>query len=171
MLAVATTRAPRCRAIWIAAHPTPPEPACTSTVCPGSSRTWRVSGIQTVRYVSRKEAPSANDASSGQREEPRLVHGDPLRVAAARQQGDDAAAVLRLPGHLCAEDRRQRRRLRVGALADQEIQKIHTRGTNVYQGLSPGQVRFGYVLKDELLGAAGLGEDDRLHGVTRRSAG
>ena len=37
-LAVANTSAPKCRASWIAAIPTPPAPACTSTRCPGVMR-------------------------------------------------------------------------------------------------------------------------------------
>ena len=39
--AVATTRAPRWRASWIAAQPTPPAPAWTSTVDPGTIRACR----------------------------------------------------------------------------------------------------------------------------------
>ena len=63
--AVATTRAPRCFATWIAAEPTPPAPACTSTVAPSATRTCCVSGIHAVRNVRRNDAPSSNDAPSG----------------------------------------------------------------------------------------------------------
>jgi hypothetical protein len=64
-LAVATTRAPKCFATWIVAEPTPPAPACTSTVDSAPMRTWRVNGIHAVRKVSRNDAPSSNDAPSG----------------------------------------------------------------------------------------------------------
>src|SRR3954453_12681738 len=61
-LAVAYTNAPRCFASWIAAEPTPPDPACTKTLSP---RTIETSGMYAVRYVVRNAAPDANDAAAG----------------------------------------------------------------------------------------------------------
>jgi hypothetical protein len=60
-----TTEPPRPRATWIAAVPTPPAAAVTSTRLPGSTRTCRVSGMKAVRNVRRNDAPSANVACSG----------------------------------------------------------------------------------------------------------
>ena len=57
--AAAVTVAPQNAATWIAAVPTPPAAAVTSTFVSGWIRAWRVIGIQAVRYVVRKAAPSA----------------------------------------------------------------------------------------------------------------
>ncbi len=98
-----------------------------------------------------------------QRKQPLRVDRDLLCVAAAREQRHDAPAVLGLAGDLDAGDRRQLRRLRVVPLPDEEVEKIHARGTNMEQGLSLGHVRIGHVLKRQLLGTARLLDDDRLH--------
>ena len=147
----------------MAAVPTPPEPAWTSTVWPGSSRTWRVTGIQAVRNVSRNAGALCERRALGQREQPLRVHRNLLRIAAAGEQGDDAAAVRRLAGGLHARRRRQRRRLRIVPLADEDVEKVHSRGTNTQQGLSLGHVRIGHVAYSQLLRPTGLLDDDCLH--------
>ena len=57
--AAAVTFAPRRRATWIAAVPTPPAAAVTSTFESRWMRAWRIIGIHAVRYVVRNAAPSA----------------------------------------------------------------------------------------------------------------
>ena len=57
--AAAVTFAPANAPTWIAAVPTPPAAAVTSTFESGWIRASRISGIQAVRYVVRNAAPSA----------------------------------------------------------------------------------------------------------------
>ena len=139
----------------------------------------RLSGLES--YLARQRDPGREEREQerralrerralGQRKQPLGVDRDTLRVAAACQQRHDAAAVLGLAGDLHAGDRRQLRRLRVVPLPDEEVEKIHARGANMEQGLSLGHVRIGHVLKRQLLGAARLLDDDRLHAALRRSA-
>ena len=99
----------------------------------------------------------------GQREEPLLVHRNLLRIASAGEQGDDASAVRRLAGDLHARRRRQRRCLRIVPLAYEDVEKVHSRGTNMQQGLSPGHVGLGHVANSQLLRPTGLLDHDRLH--------
>jgi len=117
-----------------------------------------------VRNVSRNDAPRR---AVGEREEAVLVDGGALRVAAARQQRDDATAVFRLSGHLDAGDRRQLGSLCVVPLPDEDVEKVHTRGTDAYRGLTLGHVWIGHIAELEHLRATRLLDDDRLHGMLR----
>jgi hypothetical protein len=67
---VAITRAPAATPTWIAAEPTPPAPACTSSHSPGCSAARRCSPTYAVWYVSSSPAASSAGIPSGISKQP-----------------------------------------------------------------------------------------------------
>jgi hypothetical protein len=107
----------------------------------------------------------------GDREGQRREGDGLLGVAAARDERDDAAAVLRRAGHLGAGDEGELLRGEVGVLRLVGVGVVHARGADRDAELAG--LRLGRVDLDggEDLGSAELADLDRAHAAPRRFVG
>ena len=123
---------------WIAAVPTPPAAAVTSTRAPGPTRACRVSGIQAVRNAVRKAAPSAKLAlAAGRRatrRRPSTRSAYPPPASSGRTRARGGRRPRRRPR---CRARRQRRRLRVVAEPDQDVGEVDPGGADVDERPGP----------------------------------
>ena len=120
-----------------------------------------MSGIHAVRNAIRNDALLERRALR-QVEQPVLVDGGALGVAAAvgADEADHAAPVGGLARDLAARHERERRRLRVPPLADEDVGVVDAGGADVDDDLAVARLGLGHVAQLE---SALLVEDDRRH--------
>ena len=172
--AVASTVAPAALASWMAARPTPPAPAWTSTVSP--ARRWPNSNRQSsaVPYsigtpaACSRERPSGTAQVAAGRHAHQLgvravAHAWPRRAGRRAKPSTPVADLADDAGGLVADD--VRRGGQDAALAVEQVAALHADGGHVdEERRRAGAAGLGHLLVAEHLGPAGLVVHRSLHG-------
>ena len=167
--AVAITRpAPQSLASWIARLPTPPAPACTTTVSPACRWVLVRSRCQAVAPWTRVVSAWASETSSGTSNSSSGSAAIFSRVAAGADEADEPAAGLVAHDRLGAGYQREGLLGEVGILGLVGVGVVDAGREHVEDALAGLRFRIGQVPDDEGLGAAELGDLDGAHEPTVR---
>ena len=172
-----TMLAPAALASWMAARPTPPAPACTSTV--SSPCRWPNSNRQSSAVPNSIGTPAASldrqPVGDGVRRARRHRHQLGVAAGAHRRHdrladgeaGDPGADLAHDPGGLVPDDVRAGRHHAAGAV--EQVAALDAHRLDLDQQPAGPHLGVGHVDVLEDLGPSGVGVGSRFHGVTLRS--